>query len=123
MEKFASVWAEDAVQDMPFSPAGFPKRVSGKENLIAHYSAWPENSGAADFTSQLVFYPMQDPEMIFAEFKWAVDIVLTGRHYRQTYGRLFHVENGKIKLFREYYDLAPFKYTFGLGEDTTNTSE
>lgn len=114
MEKFASVWAEDAVQDMPYSPEGFPKRVHGKDSLIKHYAAWPENSGKADFTSQLRFYPMQDPEMIFAEFKSDVDIVPTGRKYLQTYGGLFHVVDGKIKLFREYYDPAPFVHAFGL---------
>ena len=116
MEKFASVWAEDAVQDMPYSPEGFPKRVNGKDNLIAHYAAWPENSGDADFTSQLVFYPMQNPEMVFAEFKGDVDVIPTGRKYKQHYGGLFHVENGKIKLFREYFGPEPFKYAFGLDE-------
>ena len=39
MDRFADLWAEDAVQDMPFSPEGFPKRVAGKANLIKHYSA------------------------------------------------------------------------------------
>ena len=39
MDKFATVWAEDAVQDMPFSPEGFPKRVAGLANLIEHYAA------------------------------------------------------------------------------------
>lgn len=116
MEKFASVWAEDAVQDMPYAPEGFPKRVNGKDNLIAHYAAWPDNSGDADFTSQLVFYPMQNPEMIFVEFKGDVDIVPTGRKYKQHYGGLFHIQNGKIKLFREYYDPAPFAYAFGMNE-------
>ena len=116
MERFAGLWADDAVQDMPFSPEGFPKRVAGKDALIAHYSAWPENSGAADFTSQLVFYPMMDPEMVFAEFRGRVDIVPTGRTYDQTYGGLFHVRDGKIRLFREYYDPAPFRYAFGLDD-------
>lgn len=116
MERFASVWAEDAVQDMPYSPEGFPKRVSGKDSLLKHYAAWPENSGEADLTSQLRFYPMQDSEMIFAEFKGDVDIVSTGRKYLQTYGGLFHVVNGKIKLFREYYDPAPFVHAFGLDD-------
>ena len=36
MEKLASLWADNAVQDMPYSPEGFPKRVSGKHNLIKH---------------------------------------------------------------------------------------
>lgn len=117
MIKFASVWAEDAVQDMPFSPEGFPKRVSGKDKLLEHYGAWPEVSGEnSDFTSKLVFYPMVDPEIVFVEFKGNVNIIPTDRVYSQTYGGLFHVENGKIKLFREYYDPAKFKYAFGLDE-------
>ncbi len=116
MEKFASVWADDAVQDMPYSPEGHPKRVVGKQNLVDLYSGWPENSGEADFTSHLIFYPMQDPETIFAEFKGDVEIIPTGRQYKQTYGGLFHVVDGKIKLFREYYDPAPFAWAFGLNE-------
>lgn len=116
MEAFASVWADDAIQDMPYSPEGFPKRVSGKENIKQHYRDWPKNSGKADFTSQLVFYPMQDPEMMFVEFKGDVDIIPTNRKYKQHYGGLFHVENGKIKLFREYFNPAPFSYAFGLNE-------
>lgn len=114
MKKFASVWADDAVQVMPYAPEGFPEKVAGKENIIKHYAAWPDNSGSADFTSQLIFYPMQDPEMVFAEFKGDVDIIPTGRKYLQHYGGLFHVENGKIKLFREYFGPEPFKWAFGL---------
>ena len=88
----------------------------GKEKIIAHYAAWPENSGKADFTSALIFYPMQDPQMVFAEFTGKVDIIPTGRVYDQRYGGLFHVVDGKIKLFREYYNPAAFKYAFGLDE-------
>ncbi|MFM2311721.1 MAG: hypothetical protein RLZZ04_997 [Cyanobacteriota bacterium] len=117
MDKFASVWAEDAVQDMPFSPEGFPKRVEGKANLIKHYAAWPETSGEANFTDELVFYPMQDSTMVFAEWRGKVDIIPTGRVYNQRYGGLFHVVNGKIELFREYYDPIVFKYDFGLDKD------
>ena len=114
MEAFGATWAEDAVHDMPYSPGDFPKRVSGKSNIEAHFAGWPENSGQADFTSEMIFYPMQDPEIVFVEFKGDAEILSTGRNYKQQYGGLFHVEKGKIKLFREYYDPAPFKYAFGL---------
>ena len=117
MEKFASVWADAAVQDMPYSPEGHPKRVVGKDNIVQLYSSWPENSGRADFTSRLVLYPMQDSQTIFAEFAGDVEIIPTGRRYRQTYGGLFHVVNGKITLFREYYDPAPFAWAFGLDDE------
>ncbi len=116
MDKLASVWAEDAVQDMPFSPDGFPKRVEGKANLIQHYAAWPETSGEANFTDDLVFYPMQDSTMVFAEWRGNVEIMPTERIYQQRYGGLFQVVDGKIELFREYYDPIVFKYAFGLDE-------
>ncbi|HEY9736225.1 MAG TPA: nuclear transport factor 2 family protein [Trichocoleus sp.] len=124
MDAFAEVWAEDAVQDMPYSPEGFPRRVEGRENLIRHYAGWPENSGQANFTNELVFYPMQDPTMVFAEWRGVVEIVPTGRTYDQRYGGLFHVVDGKIVLFREYYDPIVFRYAFGLeeGGDFGNSS-
>ncbi len=124
MDKLASVWAEDAVQDMPFSPEGFPKRVEGKDSLIKHYAAWPEISGQANFTNRLVFYPMQDATIVFAEWRGDVEIIPTGRKYQQRYGGLFHVVDGKIELFREYYDPIVFKYAFGLnGDNTSDTLE
>ncbi len=116
MESFANTLADDMVQEMPFSPEGHPKRVRGKANIVELFSNWPDVSGDADFTSELRFYPMIDPEMVFVEYKGDVDIITTGRKYLQTYGGLFHVQNGKIKLFREYYDPEPFKYAFRLGE-------
>ncbi|MEM8981463.1 MAG: nuclear transport factor 2 family protein [Pseudomonadota bacterium] len=114
MAGLAAVWHERAVLDMPFSPPGHPKRVVGKNDLVALYADWPKNAGRADFTSQLVLYPMRDPEMVFAEFHGDVDIIPTARRYRQRYGGLFHVSDGKIQLLREYFDPAPFAWAFGL---------
>ena len=120
LDKFATLWAEDAVQDMPFSPEGFPKRVEGKANLIQHYAPWAEISGQANFTDNLVFYPMQDSTIVFAVWRGDVEIIPTGRQYKQRYGGLFQVVDGKIELFREYYDPIVFRYAFGLDEDQTS---
>ena len=116
MQRFATLWADDAVQDMPYSPKGHPKQVIGKDAIIELYSGWPEASGEANFTQDLRFYPHMDPETIFVEFKGDVQVIPTNRRYLQTYGGFFHVENGKIKLFREYYDPAPFAWAFGLND-------
>lgn len=116
MEAFASVWAEDAVQDMPYAPEGFPRRVESRDNLIQHYGAWPEVSGEANFTDDLVFYPMTDPTMVFAEWHGVVEIIPTGRIYDQRYGGLFQVVDGKIVLFREYFNPIVFVEAFGLNE-------
>ena len=116
MDKVNSVWADDAVQDMPYVPKGWDHQVIGKEALIAQYAGWPEVSGDADFTDNLIFYPMQDPQTVYVEFKGEVEVVPTGRVYRQTYGSLFHVENGKITLYREYFDPRAFEHAFGLSD-------
>lgn len=116
MARFASVWADEAVQDMPYAPQGHPGRVVGKADILKLYAAWPDNSGAANFTNDLVFYPMQDPQVVFVEYHGDVEVVPTGRRYRQTYGGLFHVVDKKITLFREYFDPAPFAWAFGLND-------
>ncbi len=118
MDRVNSVWAEDAVQDMPYAPEGFPQRVAGRDNLIKHYSGWPTNAGEASFTRSLVFYPTQDPQVVIAEFHGVCEIVPTGRTYDQRYIGLFHVEGGKIKLFREYFNPAVFAYAFKLDGGT-----
>jgi len=115
MDQVNGIWAEDAVQDMPYVPAGFPSRVVGREALIAHYAGWPENAEKPNFTDSLVFHAMTDPQMVFAEFRGSVDIVPTGRTYNQVYGGLFHVNReGKITLYREYFDPRVFAEAFGL---------
>ena len=123
MDKFAELWAEDAVQDMPFSPQGFPKRLAGKANLIQHYASWPEISGRANFTDRLIFHPMQDATMVFAEWRGDVEIIPTERQYKQQYGGLFHVVDGKIELFREYYDPIVFQNAFGLNVDEASNGD
>lgn len=117
MDKFASVWANDAVQEMPYSPGDFPKRVAGKDNLLKLYSSWPQNSGKANFTNELVFYTTQDPKIVWAEYHGEVEIISTGRFYDQRYAGLFHIRNGKIELFREYYDPIVFAYAFNLNKE------
>ncbi|MEM6626391.1 MAG: nuclear transport factor 2 family protein [Pseudomonadota bacterium] len=116
METVNGVWAEDAVQDMPYVPNGWDHQIIGKQGLIAQYAGWPDVSGAANFTDELIFYPMVDPQTVYVEFKGDVDIVSTGRNYRQTYGALFHVDKGVITLYREYFDPREFERAFGMSD-------
>ncbi|MEL6327734.1 MAG: hypothetical protein AAFQ61_12625, partial [Cyanobacteria bacterium J06626_23] len=67
--------------------------------------------------AELVFYPMQDPTMVFAEWRGTVEVIPTGRLYEQRYSGLFKVVDGRIQLFREYYDPIVFAEAFGLNTD------
>ena len=116
MARVNGVWAEDGVQEMPYAPKNFPQRVVGKEALIRQYAAWPQYSGKARFTDGIVFHPTRDPSIVITEYHGVSEIVPTGRTYDQRYIGVFHVENGKITLFREYFDPNVFSYAFGLQE-------
>lgn len=116
MRAFFNVWSENAVQEMPYAPEGFPRRVEGRDNLLRHYEDWPEVSGTANFTNELVLYPTQDPTIVFAEWQGVVEVIPTGRTYEQHYGGLFRVIDGKIVLFREYSNPIVFSEAFGLNK-------
>ena len=128
MEQVNGVWAENGVQEMPYTPPGvdFPSRVEGREALIAQYAGWPENAGRANFTDELVFHETQDPQVVISEYRGVTEVVPTGRTYDQRYIGVFHVnDDGKIERFREYFDPNVFAEAFGMTPDsqtfTSNT--
>ena len=117
MRRFTALWAEDAVQDIPFSSDPVLRRSAGKENIVAIYQDRPQTTGKAEYVSNLVLYPMQDPELVYAEFDGDLDILTTGRSKKQKYSCLFHVVDGKISLLRAYYNPVPLVDAFKLEED------
>jgi ketosteroid isomerase-like protein len=112
MDAWANLWAKDAVQEMPFSPAGFPTKVVGRDALLEHYSGLPEAYGAMAFPD-LVLYPMLDPNWVLAEYRGEIHVLATARPYNNQYCGLFHLYDGKIILFREYYNPTVLTEAFG----------
>ncbi len=101
--KLSSFWAKDIVYDMPCAKEGLPKRLNGKDEVTKFYADSLSKIGKTDLTSQLVMHPMQNPEMIFVEFQNMPMNALESEANKQQYAGLFHIENGKIKLFRKYF--------------------
>lgn len=112
MDAWIELWTEDAVQDMPFSPAGFPLRVEGREAIRKHYSNLPNTVGRMVFPD-LVIYPMVDPNWVLAEYRGEIEVLATGRPYNNRYCGLFQLREGRIALFREYYNPIVFTQAFG----------
>lgn len=112
-DTFTDLWHEDAIQELPYAPPGLTKRAVGKEAVLALYQAWPDITGTAVFNNR-IFHATTDPERVFAEYQGEVAVTTTGRTYRQSYGCLFHVREGRICLLREYFDPAPFIHAFAF---------
>lgn len=104
MANWSELWADDAVQDMPYAPTGFPNRVEGKAMLVRHYSSLPASTGRMAFVARVV-HPLVDPNTVLVEYRGEIEIVATGKSYDNRYAGLFSFDaDGKLKLFREYFD-------------------
>lgn len=101
-ERFADLWADDAVQDLPLSADRSLQRKVGRDNILKTYSSHFEGKIPAKITPTTVLYPMQTAEVILVEFGGELDIWATGEERKSKYACLFHVENGKISLLRAY---------------------
>ena len=104
MDAWADLWAEDAVQDMPFAPEGFPSRVVGKDALIRHYAELPRQTGRMEFLDRTARL-LDGSDTVLMEYRGEIEIIPTGRRYDNRYVGLFEFDaSGKIVLFREYFD-------------------
>ncbi len=96
-DRMVSVWDDNAVYERLHDPAE-RLSVTGKENIIKTLEEdwlqfqWPEFSFS--------IYPMQNPQVVFVEI--SIDVYYGPISGHQTRGALIQVENGKIKLYREF---------------------
>lgn len=111
MEPFFALWATDGRQEMPFAPQGFPSLLNGIDAVRRQYSGLPDAYGRMVFPG-LVLRPLNEPGWVFAEYSGQIEL-LSGGVYNNHYCGLFHIENGKIVLFREYFNPIILQQSFG----------
>jgi ketosteroid isomerase-like protein len=81
-DEWVALFAPDAVLEFPFAPDGVPRRVTGREALLAHMRAFPETFDV-EFVD-LVFHETVDPSLVIAEFRSKGTALPTGKPYEQT---------------------------------------
>lgn len=80
--EWLELFAPDAVLEFPFAPVGVPRRVTGRDELFAHMSGFPETFDV-EFVD-LVFHDTVDPSLVVAEFRSTGTARATGKPYEQT---------------------------------------
>jgi hypothetical protein len=99
---WGELWAEDAVMEFPYAPAGAKGRYVGREEIVRY-----TESGVARMeikgVAALRAHPMLDPRALVAELEIEGRIPATGRPYNQRYVTFFEIENGRIQRYREYW--------------------
>jgi len=101
----AGCFTEDGALEFPYWPLlGLTDRYQGHEALEAYLGKLLQLVPGFAFTEMAVH--IDTPEAMFAEF--TVDLpTSTGRRFNFHYGNLVLVEDGKIKVLREFIDQVP----------------
>lgn len=110
--RFLEVWAEDGVQEMPFSPPGFPRRLEGREAIGNQYRSLPENYRGMRFPREIL--AMEDPARFVVRYTGSIELKAGGR-YDNRYVGLFTLRDGKVVEFVEYFDPIILRDAFGEG--------
>ncbi len=101
--RFLAVWADDGVQEMPYAPGAFPRRLEGKAAIERQYGPLPAAFAGMKFTLHRL-EATERPGTVFAEFQGSIALRNGGR-YDNTYVGVFEFNAaGKLARYVEYFD-------------------
>jgi ketosteroid isomerase-like protein len=102
-EEWVELFAPDAVLEFPYAPAGVPRKVTGRDALVAHMSGFPETFDV-EFVD-LVFHETADPGLVIAEFRSTGTARPTGKPYEQTCISVVRTDDeGLITHYLDYWN-------------------
>jgi ketosteroid isomerase-like protein len=118
MASLADLYAEDAVHEWPFPPAGLPNGLlRGADQIRATLTA-AGKSTLMDFREfrNVEVYETTDPEVIIVEYEIHGVITTTGKDFGFRYIMLLRVRDGRIVTLRDYFNpVAAAEATGRLG--------
>ena len=115
LEAWKNTFAEDAVWEMPFAPKPLAEAVPGR-HLIGHFIDWFFDSVPDLHIDSLIIHDTTDPELFVLELHGTATVSQTGKIYANTYCTHMRIRDGKIVLFREYFNPDVVLEAFGRDE-------
>jgi hypothetical protein len=73
---------------------------------------------AIDSIEEMRIHPMENPDVVVAEFSIRGKALTTGRPYNQRYVSILEAKNGKIWHYREYFNPLISMTAFAPGESS-----
>jgi ketosteroid isomerase-like protein len=111
VSKMLAAFHVDAIYEVPFMGRTF-EGPAAIERFVG--AVLPVMEGLA--FRDIVIRPMLEPGWVLAQYRGSARIRTTGRPYEQIYVSVFHVRDGKIAHYQEYFDMAVSAKAFALGE-------
>ncbi|WP_033823488.1 nuclear transport factor 2 family protein [Kitasatospora sp. MBT63] len=105
IEEWVDGFTADGVLEFPYPAWGLPTRFQGREALLAQMTVFREQLKVA-FSEPKFYAATQDGDggLLVASFTGDCTLIATGGHYRQTYLSVVRYEQGRIALFRDFWN-------------------
>ncbi len=102
------------VVEGPFAPPGRPRRVEGRDQVLAHYGPqWAAFPARFDEVRDVVIHDTTDPEVIVVEYELAGTVLATGRQASAPFIGVLRVRDGKTVLWRKYQNVLAIAQALG----------
>lgn len=102
IEEWIDLFAEDGVLEFPYPAWGLSSRMQGRAELLAQMTMFREQL-KVDFSAP-EFYPVGGEDLVVAAYTGECTLLATGRGYHQTYLSVVHFDQGRITLYRDFWN-------------------
>ncbi|MET9934424.1 MULTISPECIES: nuclear transport factor 2 family protein [unclassified Streptomyces] len=102
VEEWVGLFAEDGVLEFPYPAWGFPSRMQGREELIGQMTLFGQQLKVT--FSEPEFYTATEDGLVIAAFTGEATLLATGGEYTQTYLSVVRFEDGRITLYRDFWN-------------------
>lgn len=97
-------FAEDAVLSLPYAPAGTPKIVTGRDDVISYINLLADYIKPGIFEGHVFDTLAGDPGTVVAQYSASTTLLTTGQPYENTYVTLITIRDGKVTRYEEFFD-------------------
>ena len=101
---FAGLFAPDGVIELPFAGPGMPSRLAGQQAIRDFSHRTASSPLRIDDLETTAVYHTDDPEVVIIELATRGTVTSTGRTFTGTSIQVFRIRDGKIVLFRDYFN-------------------
>jgi ketosteroid isomerase-like protein len=104
VDELVSLFADDAVMELPFAPGKMARSHVGK-TAIAEFQRFARDAFSEFSMTVDAIHQTADPQVVIAEHRSDAVVAENGRPYRNRYVTIFTFDDdGLISEWREYYD-------------------
>jgi len=104
VDELVTLFADDAVMELPFAPGRMPRSHEGKA-AIGEFQRFARDAFSRFSMTVDAIHETTDPHVVVAEHRSDGVVAANGRPYRNHYVTFFTFDDdGRIASWREFYD-------------------